>query len=429
MSMEIRVQNTSLPPGGLPMGFRPSLRVDTPNPNGYTPLRHANIYMEGESVANRPMASLVPGARGTIIPRATRDGASRGVDHYAPQIVNIDPHIGGGVVVDMANVDAEVVARAVEEANYDLADPGEAAFAAYARIADPNAQRHPDNAAVLMSQQELQTPSRAAPFSQQQQAPVQGTIYQNPYHNQQSYVEPRLAPLQMPGSYVVPRASAGGGQVAEPPSIPYSGQGQPQWQPPPPLPQVQQLRGRQDPRRQQQQPMERQASHQAEAQPYSDYAPQPPIVPASFSAQPQQQMQDEPVRRIRGPLPQNLRSAFQEQPQQAAPQQRREATPLTQVTFELPNGGQFECAYHEVLIEKQNLVLLLDHNHFMQMKYFPPKTDEPLAMCVHGDGVRKPDRLFLCHTTGIRFRHQNFEYCLLLIEEEKDLSGQQVDLQ
>ncbi len=426
---EMRVQDTSRALAGLPVGFRPTLRADTPDPNGYTSVRQANVYMEGASVAGRPLHTLIPQGRGTIIARATRDGASRGVDHSAPQIINVDPHIGGGVIVDLARTDNQALVEAVDQANYDNSDPGEAAFAAYARVADPQAQPHPENWRVLMSPGELQ-PRQQGFFPQVQHGhhSAQGTVYsQNAYQGQYAQQEERQAPLQMPGAYVVPRATAGGGQAPPPMQV-----HQPQYQqmappPPPPPPQPQQLRGRTPPRGRQEE-MDRRAAYAAQSAPedYAAYAGQPQqpqqpqqqaqqyTVPASFTDVPP----DAP-RRIRAPL----REAFEQPPVQEEQKPPAMLSRMKQVAFELPQSGQFECMYHEVMVEKTNLVLVLDHRQFLQMRYFPPACDEPVAVLVHGGG-RERDRLYLCHTTGIRFQHQHNEYCVLLVEQEKDLNGQ-----
>jgi hypothetical protein len=328
--------------------------------------------MEGESVYGRDMSTLVPGGRGVMIPRATRDGASRGVDHNAPQIVNIDPHINGGVVVDLAQIDSNTMEQAVDEASRATDDPGEAAFAAYALVADPTAPGHSDNVAI----------NRGNGLLAQTIYGQNGMAVAN-----QTLRAPRQAPLAMPGSYVVPQASPGGGQLPDPP---------PRRQPPPP---VSQLRGR--------------LPRQAEPQPYADYyqEPEPPPPPE----------EPRPLRRILGPLPENLRSSFRPQPPQ--PHVPPAPAVLQQVTFELQVGGQFECFYHEVLLDRSNLILVLDHQQPLQMRYFPPVIEEPVAVLWRGQGDR-PDRLFLCHTTGIRFRHGQHEFCVLIIEQESDLQGQ-----
>jgi hypothetical protein len=49
-----------------------------------------------------------------------------------------------------------------------------------------------------------------------------------------------------------------------------------------------------------------------------------------------------------------------------------------------------------------------------------------VAVLVKAAG-READRLFLCHTTGIRFQHEHFEYCVLLIDQEKDLDGEEAE--
>lgn len=362
----------------LPMGnFRPTLRVGTPDPNGYH--RPDQVTMEGASVAGRSMSMLLPGGRGTIIPQATRAGGSRGIDHNAPQRVHVDPHIGGGVVVDLADVTPEAVERAVEESSA-YADFAEGAFAAYARLSDPEAVHHPDNVLVLEQPQEsAYRQGRAGPPPS-----AQGTIYDQALRQGRQPAAQRQAPLQMAGSYVVPQSTPGGAQFLPEPVEQYAPA-------PPPPPVRQELRPR----------------HPTRQQP----PPQEELAPASFA---------EPVtyRKIREPL----RAAFEEQPSMPAPQQ----VPMRQVTFELPGGGQFEVVYHQIVLEKNNLILVLDHRHFMQMKYFPPSVEEPIAVLLHQHG-NQPEHLLLCHTTGIRFRHEHYEYCVLLVEEEKDMQGQPVE--
>lgn len=55
-----------------------------------------------------PLASVVPGARGTVIPMATSGGVPSGYDATKPLVVNIDPHLpSGGFTVDLANITKE----------------------------------------------------------------------------------------------------------------------------------------------------------------------------------------------------------------------------------------------------------------------------------------------------------------------------------
>jgi len=333
---------------------RTGATAHTPDPAKYHDA--AAERLEGESAAGATVLNKLPGnhgfskLRGVIIPRATPLGGSRGHDHLKPAVIHIDPgpYGEGGLRVDLAQVGREEMAAAVEEsaarAN-DLEDMAYNAFAAVAGHAQP-AQ-----------------PGRR----EEERAPE----------------EERRAPLQMPGTYVVPKASPGGGQQVKRASFT-----------------DRQLRERdEEVRRQQQSAPKAYHARQAQASMGSLQAAldgSPPAGPGGVGAEP--------------------------------------AGPPTQVTFEIPGGHQFHVLYHDVVRQGMTLVLVYDHNRPFQLVYFPPPMEddqgEPvcMALLVHAR-PRSGDKtmLYRVQCPGIQFKFQGREFCVLLIDKEKEMGPEGKD--
>lgn len=329
-------------------------KVHTPDPKAY----HDAGSLSLATQQGRNLTSFLPGNhgynawRGVIIPHATRLGGSMG---HSPEKkvteVYIDPELTGRAIkVDMnklANAGEGVVEGMLRQGYEQYGNDRDATVAAYAAFAD-------------------------GPIESRSQSII--TI---PQGQSQHHAEPeRQAPLNMPGAYVVPAASPGGGQVrpasftkqASPPM-------QPQVQPLPPM----------------------------------QSSPLPPAAPAP-----------------------SLRSAFEQAPAPvpATPvyvpaQQAPVARSLRPVIFEMPKPiGRFNSSYHDVIKADGAIVLVYDNGSPMQTVWFPsPILDEqgqsqPIAMLVPGQ-PGKEGQLYLVHPTGVQIPFMNHVLCILTIEEER----------
>lgn len=304
----------------------------------------SQVHLEGESAGGASVLSRLPGnhgfraLRGVIIPRSTPLGASRGHDHNSPAVIHIDPGpYDEGIVVNLSLVDKESMARAVNDAAGQANDVEELAVAAFTAVS-------------------TRPPARTA-----RRAPPEE--------------EERLPPLQMPGTYVVPKASPGGGQVKRARFT------------------DRELRDRDE--------AERQRRRDASAP-------------------------ESPVRSLHDALDEDVR-----QPGTPPPAGPAADAPPRQVTFEIPGGHQFRVLYHDVVRHGITLVLVYDHDRPFQMVYFPPpledESGEPVGMAVlvHAR-PRSGEKSVLYRVTspGIQFKYRNTEFCLLLIDKEKDLDSE-----
>jgi len=350
---------------------RNDIRVGTPDPTKYHD--SSKVRLEGGNklslAANLPGNHGFSGLRGTIIPRSTGLGGSMGHDPHKPQIIRIDPELigGDGIVVDLSRVRADDMAQAVleeQQAGYD--DPADAVTAAFARFSNCG----------------------QIPRQQQNRLPVP-SIQANE----------REAPLQMPGTYVVPKATSGGGQV-RPASFSKTAVQVPLPSAASPVPP-----------RQQSQP----APQHTLSTPVMPALPSPPPPPS-----PPPTSQDPYV----APPPVNLGRHIEETAEVARRPQFGFQRPLRPVTFEIPRVGEMTGYYHDVVCEGMALVLIFDHNYQAQFIWFPPLMEDenhepmPIAAVVHGVNG-EPDIAYKLQTTPVRFRYRSEEFCVLLVEKEK----------
>ena len=142
--------------------------------------------------------------------------------------------------------------------------------------------------------------------------------------------------------------------------------------------------------------------------------PEPPVKPRgpAFRDQTPPAMQAlPPPTRVR-PAPRTVRI---EGPTQATlVPASRVATPETKVTFEMEGWGTFEAVYHEVIKNECMLVLVWDNNFKGGMHFTPPASDRLLAVKVDGS-----DKVYFVNSTGTKFTHGQYEYCLLIIDQEQ----------
>lgn len=349
---------------------RNDIRVGTPDPTKYHDT--SQVRLEGGNrmslAANLPGNHGFSGLRGVIIPRATELGGSRGHNPHKPSVIRIDPELigGDGIVVDLGQINADDMAQAIlEEQQAGHEDPADAMTAVFARF------------------------SSRGRVQQRQQA-RQATVLPSE----------REAPLQMPGTYVVPRASPGGGQVKT------ASWGDQRCLPAPsssPQPSVH-VQTVQQPLQQSQQPPQHglpSARQQAPSLPSADQYTGTPSQDTS------QRFEEQQVRTAAQPV-----AGFNR--------------PLRPVTFEIPRMGEMTGYYHDVIRNEISLVLVFDHSQPTQFIWFPPMLEdehqEPIPIAILVPGINgEPDVAYKVQTTPVRFRYRTEEFCVLLVEKEKVL--------
>jgi hypothetical protein len=335
------------------------LESGTPDPNAYHDISAVD-WVGSKMGGNHGYSGL----RGVLIPKATREGASRGYNHMAPQKVFIDPQFTNKkLIVDVAkmqaNPDAVMQAIAQNYGQYDeLAD---AAIATFAEFCEP-IEEAPDNV-------EIQTSYVPTPVKSQATQQAGG--------RQQ---------------YVAPKASAGGAQMRTK-TASFNGL----------KPTAKTLQ------------LAKQAEVQEEAPQQDHYeAPrtsrQEPISRAVTHAR---SLHSELMGGSSAPLNSRpMRKVVFELPVPGQPG---------------ANMGQFAVNYHDVIRQGEVLVLVYDHNLPTQMVWFPPLLEDPstkeaLAMPVLVEGVDgEPDFIYLAYPTGVQFIRNSEEYCILTVEQEKPL--------
>lgn len=317
---------------------RTSAQAHTPDATKYHDA--SQVHLEGESAAGASMLSKLPGnhgfraLRGVVVPRSTPLGGSCGHNPHGSHVIHVDPGpYDEGIVVDLAKVDKEAMAQAVAQSAEQTNDLEDLAVAAFAAVSEQAPRRAPR---VAIPEEE------------------------------------RLPPLQMPGTYVVPKARPGGGQVKR---ACFS---------------ERELKDRDETARRQQQ-----------------------AVPAHA----RERLAQTP----------SLQAALDEDQKPGAQAAGQPESPPRQVTFEIPGGHQFHVLYHDVVRHGITLVLVYDHDRPFQMVYFPPSLEdsqgEPLGMAVlvHAR-PRSEEKTVLYRVTapGVQFKYQGKEFCVLLIDKEKE---------
>jgi hypothetical protein len=353
--------------------FNKTLRVGTPDPTKYHDSR--SVRLEGAQGA--PVAAKMPANEkftlpGVIIPRATRHGASTGNNHETPGKAFIDPELTNGqVVVDLNKIrnNPDRMIDAIREANAQgFEDDADAVIEAFAKFAEP-----------VKGGKHIREIMKEVPK------------------------ETRDPPIQMPGTYVVPKASPGGGQLK---AASFKQQ-------------AASLEAVTTPRKQR---SEICTPVMQTVQDKASEVEQEVVVPASI---PQQAAMK--ARSLHDELAWPSNTVF-------VPSSHSKG--MRRVTFELPNPaqpgaslGQFAVLYHDIIREDMNLVLIYDHSQPAQMVWFPPMMEDPkshepigIAALVHGLGS-EPDILYKAYPTGVKFRYRNEEFCILTVEREKQMDS------
>jgi hypothetical protein len=360
-------------------------------------------FFEGNG--GRSIASLLPGRlRGVVVPRASVFGGSRGFDPHKPRLVNIDPDIKGqSCVVDLSQITKESMEQAFMEA-----------------AENPLAQSD----IRLLAAQTFH--NLAVGYEPVGMGPSRGPRLQE-----------RRAPLGDFGSYVVPRAGLGGGQILEEglseepvdPQELISPSVSPGRKVLPNLKRFDmpaRIRPEDDPRSFQANvglpPPPTRATDEYgtpidgdDAQePLDGYAIQRPAQPPrqrfvdQTATRPKQQAKPARSVKLAGPPPQERQREYTNNTQ-ATP-------PATRVTFEIDGWGEFEAMYHEVIKNDQVLVLVFDTRFQGGGKYFPPATDKLLAVKIEGQ-----DTVYFVNSYGTRFQHNGCEYCMLVIDQNSEV--------
>lgn len=88
--------------------------------------------------------------------------------------------------------------------------------------------------------------------------------------------------------------------------------------------------------------------------------------------------------------------------------------PACKATFEIPGFGTFETAYHRIIQGEDgiSLVLVYDNRFAGGLKYFPQASDAELFVDVHDLPY-----IFKVRSAGLRYKIDDFEHCVLLVEK------------
>jgi len=358
------------------------------------PSQYHNPAEEILPISKQSMASVLPpgvwGAQGTVIRRSTMDGAPIGWDPFEVATrVNVDPDIPGqGFVIDPRQIQKDAALKAVKDAGVRHASTVEdlrfAGARAYQQFAISNV---PDTPAMTARER------------------------------------PREAPIALPGVYVVPKATEGGGQEVptanehvndivsgydlaqgvatgrndqpsakqpqEPATVPQAPAPPPQS--PPPVPQGPP------------QPQPQQAVYAAPPQP-APAAPAAPVAPVGAPM---------PAPSLFGPC-----GPTGETPAAAGP-----SAPSYKVTFEVRGApAAIEAWYHEIVKDNQVLVMCYDTRTHGYPRINLMPTEEDIA--IHLDGS---DMVYDVTDPAIKFVHGHDELQIFLIKRERPLPGAVVD--
>jgi len=306
------------------------------------------------------------GARGTIIRRSTMGGAPLGFDPNGVSIrVNVDPDIPGqGFVIDPTRISEAMALAVVQEEGV-----GQASTIEELRYRASNAmQRFAINEKVA-----------TVPDSRRQ---------------------PRHSPIAMPGVYVVPEATQGGGQLAPAQNTiqPYSAQG---------------IQTKPAAKRDQM------AKHSQ----LQGFAPDTPRSNISVQQAQPEVVQQAPRQETVVQRPASLFASMAKQPklQAAAHSNGDTAVPPTyKVTIEVKDSPiSMDTWFHEVIRNEQVLALCYDLRTIGCTRTRLRTQQEDLAIHVEGS-----DSIYICTDPGITFNHRNEEIAIYLIKAEHPVHPQ-----
>jgi hypothetical protein len=218
-----------------------------------------------------------------------------------------------------------------------------------------------------------------------------------------SHDEVRESPFNVPGMYVTPKASEGGGQLPM--------QQQPDYNPfhgitmAPPCTPVKaakdEMRGPPSvPMAQPQHPLT--MNQQVNPQPMGPGMPLQAPAPVPPPNQPSSLFE-----RMSQPTRQSQQS-YQEAPRGSA------GPPTLKVTFEVDGSPwRQEAFYHAVIRQEANLILVFDRRAVGFPRVFPQETEADMAVMVDGTEV-----IYLCQVTGIQFSFEDKDFCHMLVKKE-----------
>lgn len=345
---------------------------------------HDPVAHTMEGTGNRSVASLLPGGssgiRGVIIPRATVYGGSRGFDPHKPRLVNIDPDIKGqACVVDLSQITKEKMEQAFTAASENPFVQGDIRLLASQTF---------HNLAIGYEPVGIQ--SSGGPIPLDRRSPLGDTSYIVPRANlgggqkREELVEKPLSTQEVISPSITPRT------VYPMPSLRKQAAVKPieqieEFEPMSPSPNV--------------------AGWQPMTEEFMDAA-DIEAMPTPTPRYVDQTSNHTPVQRQRlKPNPALIKRPLSE------PSGLSVRAPSTKVIFEVDGWGMFESVYHEVIRNDCLLVLVYDLRFKAGLKYFPPATDKLLA-------AKVDDSVFFVHSFGNTFKHGDFEYCLLIIDQD-----------
>lgn len=376
-----------------------------------------------QSINGRPLAAVLPpgtwGATGTIVKASTIDGAPEGYDPNGVAIeVIVDPDVPGqGYVLNMAQIQKEAMEQVMAQ-----------------DATRPKSIEEMRFKASNIFRQFAVGPYTASPIA--------------------NMPKPREAPLPLPGMYVCPQASEGGGQLpmsqAQAPQAPQQVQTArpasfqtqqppgpqfsqpPQQQPMSVPPQFQQPPQQGWPQQPFQQPMQQQPTfqmpqeqwqpghmvppYQVPPPPYAQTAPQMAPAAPQMPSFPKQASQDQQGSSL------FAQPMVQAQPQRpAAPQHQFAAPQITppkvKVIFEMAGSPiQYEGYYHRVERKNAALVLVFDNRAVGYPRVFPQaQLDQDIRLRIVGEPV-----IYQVAVPNIRFELEDLglEFYVLLIKNE-----------
>lgn len=346
--------------------FNSEIRVGTPDPNKYHDIGAQNLETRGGS----SMAGMMPGnhgfngLRGTIIPRSTNLGGSRGFDHMTPMKAYIDPELTNRqIVVDMAKVgdNPQLFAQSIDRAfRKGYTDPSDAMVESFAAFMEPIEGKSIGSEITLSEPQQK--------------------------------VAQEISPHNTPtGTYVAPRATTGGAQVQS--NFTVSRQIKPQPG----------FGGTRIYTPQQQQDLHVEPVVPMVTVPVKQKISTVKSLQSEFSETPK------PVhKKMATPV---FRKVIFELPIPGQPD---------------ANSGYVSVLYHDIIESEDVLVLVYDHNQPMQSLYWPPKLEDPITklpvpmnLVVQG-ASGQPNMLYQTYPSGVQFvNSRNEEYCILVVEKRQ----------
>ena len=345
------------------------------------PSKYHDVAAEVMPLSGRSVASLLPagagGMRGTIIRSAGEQGAPLGHDPDAVATrINVDPDIPGqSFVYDPTQITQEALSNAMAEGNTAT-----------------SIEERRFKAANVLKQFAV-----GAPDGQTKQAEISPVM--------------REAPVNLPGTYVVPASTDGGGQVPM--------QDSKQAAPAPigvelgrPATPVQ--RGGVEP---QQTPTE------APTPPSVSPVAAAPVKAANFGIAPEEPMPQAPTATPAVPV-----SLFQphlntpEAPAAPLVSNNAAQAPTIKTAFEV-RGMPFkqDAFFHQVVREGHALILVFDTRavgYPMTFPQMPEDVSNAPDIAVYLEGSNS---IYVTAMTGIQFPLDQYEICVLLIKDEQPL--------